>query len=436
VINGNKSLKLIIFWLIFISVNLLIASSLFAQDRSARGLIQNLQRVDLRELGYPQVNEIPENSSAITSLLSSRNGKIYGGTSGEEAYLFVFNPLTNKVHHLGRIPAQEGIHHSMVEDDAGQIYFGTGRDMFKRIKLSKGGKWEPIDEVLWSDIKHHFDAYPGGHLYKYNPELSDQEVKLPDMGAEIEDLGIPVPHNSIYALTVSPDGTRIYGLTYPDGHFFIYLIEDKVFRDLGAIDPKIVFHGPERDWRSLPRALICDRQGRVYTSSTDGVLVYYSPVKDTIQSTGQKIPGDYYYEQSYEDYAVVEYFAQDTSGVIYGGTSDGFLFAFHPNAMELDNLGKPRSARRLRCLTVGLDGKIYFLIGERPETARAPCHFFSYDPVRGSFEEYGLLIADRSPYYYRRGFQFDSMVTGEDGTIYIGESERQSHLYLFMPIMK
>jgi hypothetical protein len=40
---------------------------------------------------------------------------------------------------------------------------------------------------------------------------------------------------------------------------------------------------------------------------------------------------------------------------------------------------------------------------------------------------------DRSPYYSWRGYQFDSMTTGLDGTIYIGESERHSHLFLYLP---
>jgi len=34
------------------------------------------------------------------------------------------------------------------------------------------------------------------------------------MDADVEDIGIFVPDNMVYAMTVSPDGIRIYGLTY------------------------------------------------------------------------------------------------------------------------------------------------------------------------------------------------------------------------------
>jgi hypothetical protein len=44
-----------------------------------------------------------------------------------------------------------------------------------------------------------------------------------------------------------------------------------------------------------------------------------------------------------------------------------------------------------------------------------------------------VIAVDRSPYYSWRGYQFDSMATGTDGTVYIGESERRSHLFLYLP---
>jgi len=416
---------------IMIFIILLLTTRVQSQDW-AKSLINNLQRVDLRTLGYPNVNQIPENSSAITSLLLGKDEKIYGGTSGENAYLFLFNPITNKVKHLGRLNEQESIHHALVQDSDGYIYIGTGKDMFNEIELSSVGlNSEPVDQTLWRDIKNHFKDYDGGHLYRYNPNVSNDKVKLPDMECEVEDLGIPVSNNSIYALTISPDGNEIYGLTYPDGHFFTYSIIDKIFKDFGEIDEQLSFHGPERYWRSLPRALICDDSGRVYTSSTNGILKYYSPESKKIESTTLKIPGDYYHNQFYTDYTVVEYFIKDDTGLIYGGTSDGYLFSLNVHKMELLNLGKPRSERRLRCLTMGKNGKIYLMAGERSQSR--PCQFYVYDPKSSSFEELGLLIADRSPYYYWRGYQFDSMLTGVDGTLYFGESERRSHLFLYLP---
>jgi len=459
--------KILISGLVFC---LLTAAALPAFARGgSKTNIKQLQRIDVRDLGYPLVNEIPNNSCAITSLITAANGKIYGGTSGEFAYLFVFDPALNKVRHLGRIKDQQGIHHSLVEDKNGCIYIGTGKDVWEEFELSKYGPrpgqtdmmpwddvmkifeenysdhvlyemklskgvmgWQYIDMILWNDIKNYFKDYPGGHLYRYNPKTSDSKVKLQDMDCELEDLGVPIPNNSIYALTIDAQKGVIYGISYPDGRFFTYDIPSKKFKDLGPIDEKIVFRGPERRWRSLPRDLVYDdATGRVYTSGTDGMLAYYCPDSNKIVATDLKVPSDDYHAQSYIDYAVVDYFAKDSSGLIYGGSSDGYLFSLDPQKMELTNLGKPRASRRLRCLSVGNDGKVYMIAGER-STSRV-CQFYSYDPQKGGFEDLGILFVDRSPYYSWRGYQFDSMTTGEDGTIYFGESERRSHLFLYIP---
>jgi len=429
---------------------LAVHESGMAQDWALSN-IKQLQRVDIRELGYPEVNEIPENSSAITSLLTASNGKIYGGTTGEHAYLFLFDPGSNKVQHLGELPEQRTVHHALVEDKDGLIYIGTGGiDPFESIEFSHEELGEnPANRFhnrsLWKDVQRHFGKAPSGHLFRYDPNKSekpipvqgifskDHVVKYEGMDADVEDLGVPLANNMVYALTISPDGTRIYGLTYPDGHFFVYDTTKKRFDDKGEIDSQIRFHGPERHWRSLPRALICDDAGRVYTSGSNGLLKYYDPTSGKIESTGLRIPGETYPIHRTDTYAVVEYFAKGADGLIYGGSSDGHLFSFDPVGNELRNLGKVRAARRLRALTVGKDGRVYLIAGERPETSPSPCQFYTYDPKNGSFTTLGLLVADRSPHYYWRGYQFDSMTTGPDGTIYLGESERRSHLFLYIP---
>jgi len=418
----------------FIFYGLNFFACLQAQDW-ARSDIKTLHRVDMRNLGYPLVNEIPANSSAITSLLTAKNGKIYGGTTGETAYLLLFDPKNNKVRHLGKMEGEESIHHALVEDKRGHLYLGTGKNMFKPFSLSSGGIGEdnPIDNALWEDIKSNFSDYPGGHLFRYCPEISDKHVKLSQMACEVQDLGIPVAKNSIYALTIDPERDNIYGLSYPDGRFFIYEIQKAMFTDLGEIDSERVFKGPERWWRSVPRALVCDNRGRVFTTGTGGMIVYYDPALHKIVYTDLRIPSDEYPERFYTTHPVVECMDKDAEGLIYGGTSDGLLFSLDTENLMLDNLGKVRAVRRLRTLTVGLDGKVYFMAGERPETSPSPCQFYCYHPNRSHFEKFGLLIVDRSPNYYWRGYQFDSMTTGLDGTIYIGERERRSHLFIFLP---
>ncbi|OLD61520.1 MAG: hypothetical protein AUI53_05480 [Acidobacteria bacterium 13_1_40CM_2_60_7] len=67
--------------------------------------------------------------------------------------------------------------------------------------------------------------------------------------------------------------------------------------------------------------------------------------------------------------------------------------------------------------------------GDQDDMAR----LFSYDPATGAYQILGFVDVNRRPYYTWQAYVIGAMVTGLDGTIYIGESERISKLYLFYP---
>ena len=380
------------------------------------------ERYELRDLGVPYVNAIPPDESAITSLFVGPAGNIYGGTTGPVCHLFVFSPELNRVKPLGQIDGHQSIHHSLTFGGDEMLYIGTGLNEIKQYPISDpvvgyGG----IVISLWNDIKKRYENYEGGHLFRYNP--TDNEKIRVEIGqsCKLEDLGIPVSHNGIYNIVASPDGNHLYGLTYPDGHFFIYDIKTGKFFDKGEIYQERVYGGPNRSLRSICRDLICDDDGNVYGSTDKERLFMYDIEKDEIVKLELKIPHIYI--------AVAEVFVKDTSGIIYGGTSEGFLFKFDPKVKKVINLGKPLDQMRIRALTVGLDLKVYGIAGERKDK----CHFFRYDPEIGGYIDFGIINVDRIPYHIWSGKQFDAMVTGLNGTIYIGESERKSHLFLFYP---
>jgi len=140
---------------------------------------------------------------------------------------------------------------------------------------------EGIEEQLWRDIKSHFEGYEGGHIYKYDPKKGDLKRYTNNDPTPLDDLGIPVVGNSIYATCLNTDSTKIYGLSYPDANFFIFDIASKTTKNLGDIFTEKVYGGPERHWRSVPRALYCHPEtGHVYTSGDNGFLLRYTPGSD------------------------------------------------------------------------------------------------------------------------------------------------------------
>jgi outer membrane protein assembly factor BamB len=126
---------------------------------------------------------------------------------------------------------------------------------------------------------------------------------------------------------------------------------------------------------------------------------------------------------------VVDAFALADNGKIYGGDSDGYLFCLDPKSESVRNLGKPLWEKMLRGLVVGKDGNIYGVGGEELGIGR----LFVYGTAANSFEILGMVEANHPPYYNWLANKFDDMTVGQDGTIYIGESSRRAHLFIFCP---
>lgn len=390
-------------------------------------------RLDFRDLGYPSATEIPADNTPIASLLSHSNGKVYGATSGKQSYLFVYDYLTNKVFPLGKIPGSSGVHNSLVEGADGEIYIGTGLNELALLNLSKEvphGR-RTIEYQLWNDIKARYNGFEGGRLFVYEPSTGDKQVYLPEDKAQVTDLGIAVPGNSIYALAMSADKKKIYGISYPDALFFEYDIKAKTHKTHVPWLTIKSYAGPERSWRSVPRALTCTPDGRVFSSGDNGLIHYFDPSDKKIHATTMRIPGEYWITQKYEGFPVVEQLLQDGDGSLLGSTSDGFIFRIDATLQKLKSLGKPMVERRVRAMTIGKDRLLYMICGEKDNVNR----LFAYDlsDNNGGYSDYGVLGVDRSPYYAKIGYQFDAMCTAADGTIFIGESDRRAKLFFYVP---
>ena len=391
-------------------------------------------RVDYRDLGYPATNLIPADNSQITALLTHSDGFIYGATSGKtQSYLFYYNRYINKVRPLGKIADAKGVSHNLLEGNDDKIYIGGGLNMLAPLKLTSDfkGKDRAIEYQLWNDICVPYSGYEGGHIYIYDPKTGNTNVYRNEDVCPIIDLGIPVAANTIYAMIFNNDRTKIYGISYPDAHFFIFDLKNKKTRDFGDILTERVFGGPERQWRSVPRALYCCPQtGRVYTSGDNGFIICYDPEKDVITPTQMRLPGDYFEGLNYYAYPVVENFDTDNEGNIYAGTSDGYLINLDIENDETIIIGKPRIMRRLRAMKVGNDSNIYMISGEFERT----CKLHTYDlSGKKGFSELGPLSVERSPYYARRPYEFDAMAIGHDGSVFCGESDRGGKLFIYIP---
>jgi hypothetical protein len=349
-------------------------------------------RIDARDLGYPPLDVIPNGESAITSLTVAPNGILYGATSGKRSHLFMLNPRHGYVQPLGFLPGVTAVTNALAVSRTGEVYLGGS---------------------------------PGGHLLKYAPRNEgDRSLKAQD-ACEVTDLGKAVRTEDIFALTIDRNSNAIYGLTVPNAHFFRYSIEKKEFADLGVVAREVPEGERFEAAKMVSRMLALDGKGNVYCSGENGSLFRYDRERQNLEKLNLQAPA----VPGREPWTRVDAFLSESPGVIYGGTSDGYLFRLDPEKLTLQNLGKPLNQYRIAGLAKAANGKIYGVGGDEDELAR----LFSYDPGPAAYEILGFVDVNRRPYYTWQAYVVKSLAIGLDGTVYIGQGERISKLYLFYP---
>jgi streptogramin lyase len=362
------------------------------RDRGYDKVVVRQTRIDARDLGYPPIDVIPDGESSITSLSVAPNGYLYGATSGARAHLFVLNPRHGYVQPLGVIPGATSVIHAVAVSASGEVYIGTS---------------------------------PGGRLLKYTPDEKDSQQIQIGKPLPTTDLGQAIPGESIFALTIDRNANAIYGLTAPNTHFFEYSIAGAKFTDFGVVARNIPEGEKFQKDKMMSRMLVVDQQGNIFASGENGSFFKFDPKAqklDKLPVQAPAVPGR-------EPWTRVDAFLLDPSGVIYGGTSDGYLFRLDPEKLTVTNLGKPLNQYRIDGLVRGPGGTLYGAGGDKDEMAR----LFSYDPSTGAYDVLGFVDVNRRPYYTWQAYEIGAMASDPDGTVYIGEDERISRLYLFYP---
>ncbi len=385
---------------------LLFSGPALAQRRVAYDYsVVSQVRIDLRDLGYPELDVIPPDSSKVRSLAVAPSGALYGATSGRRSYLFVLYPVHGYVQPLGFLDGVTTVHHSVVVSRTGDVFIGTSAGV--------------------DNDGDGYDGYSGGRLLKYTPGDDENKPIRIDVACEVADLGVAVPGEGIYALTIDRDRDLIHGLTYPNGEFFSYSIEDEKFTLHGKVAKQKIRAENFENEKNISRALIVDSSYNVFCSGEGGHLYRYDAARrqlDRLELKAPTIPGRFVYNR-------VDAWTSDRWGTLYGGTSDGYLFRLDPKALKLQNLGKPLNQYRIRGLVSAPNGKIYGVGGDDDEIGR----LFSYDPASGAYEMLGMIDVNRRPHYSWHAYRIDSMAIGSDGTVYLGQAERKGKLYLYYP---
>jgi len=349
-----------------------------------------------RRLRYnSQYRDIPDGSSAITSLAAGPTGAVFGATSGETVHVFAYNPTPpfDAVATLAVLEGETDCRRSLVAVGEGAVICGT---------RATGDRPE---------------GWPGGALYQISgfPFFADAVQEWPRGFGEVEKLGVPVEGEGIAALAFDALRNRVYGLSDKTGVFFVHDVASRRTEQRGSVDP--LWHYSEN--------LMIAPDGLVLTTGPGSTLVRYDPETDRLETLDAAVP----HFPGRGLYARIDSWTwEPVRGLFYvGDQADGLLYTVDPRTLEARLLGKPTDRVRVRALAAAADGRVFGMAGQPGDMAQ----MFVYEPDTAQLRNLGIPLAAVEERRY--GYEFDAAAAGPQGQLYFGESERSSRLFVYFP---
>jgi hypothetical protein len=370
--------------------------------------------LEVRALGAKEFTKpIPPGESGITALLPHPNGHLYGATSGSNSHLFFYNPApdADAVADIGIVAPDSTITKLLLltlGEEHGEIVGlvnknGGGASLFvyKPCELLLKEK-----DFTGMGVREIFDLAAEDQLFFSCIDPCHSAGKI----SHLKDPQFDEP---IADMTLSTDEDRLILLGAESGTLYSCKLTSKEVSRIGCLDVNGNFS---------PK-LVSDQNGIIYGAGLYGKLFACNPDEGWVKPTGCKAPS----LKGRELYNRVTAWSVDTRrNILYGGTVDGIIFQFFPEENRVACLGKPIDQGNVRAMTIS-GNRVYSLIGEEGSC----CHLTCFDRDSRELRDLGCLLArSERPW---NGYEFASMTTGKNGTVFMGENDRISQLFMYFP---
>ena len=203
----------------------------------------------VRQYRYP----LRHTHNAIWDSNAGPDGKLYYGLATEIATagyvrLCSYDYTTEEVHEHFRVedvilPQDRAIRASKFHSSI--CFMPDGRLIMTTHTTDKSPRhptWMPI-----AYYHHPWDSFAGGNILVYDPKTG-----------KAENLGIPVPHESIYGALYEPAHNALFFLGFLRGHLYRFSLDDRQVKDLGKVSETYSFR------------LSLGKDGHIYSASRTG----------------------------------------------------------------------------------------------------------------------------------------------------------------------
>ncbi|MDD5599102.1 MAG: hypothetical protein PHV82_14240, partial [Victivallaceae bacterium] len=330
--------------------------------------------------------ELPEHDTCW-SLINNVDGKLYIGVCGEmtggmSAYIASYDPQTSTMEYLLDvsevlgIPPENGeaphakVHFALLSDDEGVLYGATH---------CTGAPWGDFIWRPWNCWSHPVKRFRGSGIFGYDPKKKKvlfTDFLLPQQGSRCTAIGCK--------------RKKIYGISYPKNHFFIYDLNKHEMKDLGRIGSV----------NSL--VIFLDSDENAYTTDDYGRLIRCDADKEELQDMGVQIPHDSF-QNGFHNVLIDAVVSPDGEEVYlvlqnYGG----HLFRYNFRKNKIQDIGKAYGGDsswysvahiiedHIGGLVFGPDGHLYFAANLPHKDSSAP-YLIRLDPGNLARENLGMI---------------------------------------------
>jgi hypothetical protein len=361
-------------------------------------------------------------------LCTGTEGEIYAAACGEHTgglsvFIIRYDPETGKIEYLiecgpaigeppdnGRAP-QCKIHYCLIPSSDGLLYCAThasGPPIGHPF-------WRPWN--TWDDPERRF---AGSFLFTFDPRTDS-----------VDNFGIGPQREGTRALALDEKRGKLYGITWPRNHMFVFYIQSRQYVDLGRIG------------EINPQAVWLDRDGNAYTTDDYGYFLRIDAETNRIEQLNTKCP----HEPHTRGWHNVAYdVIPSPDGRYFYGCDWGYeshLWRFDPYAGsdgKVESLGRALGSSELktefemerynvRGLVFGADAKLYFCM-RLPHEGRDPMHLARLDVDTLEREVVAVLEFGKSS----RWFHIASATADFKGNLYFAEAgTHPTGMYIYRP---
>ena len=320
------------------------------------------------------------------SLSAGPDGRIYAASCcecvpGGGVYVVRYNDETDSLDTVVDVAEATGepldsgratqckIHYSFAASPSdGMLYAAT--------HLSAPG-WGHKRYSPWADWKDEKRAFPNSTILAYDTARD-----------EVAWGGPFIPREGCRCLALDESRQRLYAVSYPRDHFWIYDLRTRTIRDLGRIGSV------------NSQGIFTDRRGRVFTTNCSGQFLRYDPETDRLEEIGAFVPHDPR-KSGWHD-VLYDVVGSPEGDCVYAvpWNSDPHLLRYWPEEGEhgrMEDLGCVHQQRdptvpvcfyldHCGGLVFGADGALYFATTRWAEGRE------SHSPGRGGMPTEGIVV--------------------------------------------